>query len=268
MRAAALCVAASLLACGERAAPSLASASASAASSAALPDDDPPRVTVAFSESASIAIDGALNEPAWVSDAARLGPFVGVSTGRYTGSYQVQGDARLLWDESYLYVAFTVSDRKLTGGFPQDAVDPHLWERDTVEIMIDPAGDGDNKDYFEIQINPQGLVFDSFFEDYNAPRGGPSGPFGHETWSSQAERAVSVAGTLNDDSDRDEGYTVEARLPWSAFAPIVSGAPEEGDTWRMNFYAMENNGGVAWSPILGKGNFHKASRFGYVTFQR
>jgi hypothetical protein len=32
----------------------------------------------------------------------------------------------------------------------------------------------------------------------------------------------------------------------------------------MNFYAMKNNGGVAWSPILGQGNFHRASRFGVV----
>ena len=34
----------------------------------------------------------------------------------------------------------------------------------------------------------------------------------------------------------------------------------------MNFYAMENNGGTAWSPILGQGNFHKASalRQGHV----
>ena len=34
----------------------------------------------------------------------------------------------------------------------------------------------------------------------------------------------------------------------------------------MNFYAMKNNSGVAWSPILGQGNFHKASRFGRVTW--
>ena len=34
----------------------------------------------------------------------------------------------------------------------------------------------------------------------------------------------------------------------------------------MNFYAMENNGGTAWSPILGQGNFHKATRFGKVTW--
>jgi len=34
----------------------------------------------------------------------------------------------------------------------------------------------------------------------------------------------------------------------------------------MNFYAMENNGGTGWSPILGQGNFHRSSRFGRVTW--
>src|SRR5690606_7851456 len=36
--------------------------------------------------------------------------------------------------------------------------------------------------------------------------------------------------------------------------------------WRINFYAMQDNAGVAWSPIMGQGNFHKASRFGTVLF--
>ena len=135
-------------------------------------------------------------------------------------------------------------------------------------LMIDPKGDGDNKDYFEIQINPQNLVFDSHFDDYNLPKGGPNGPFGHEAWSSEVKSAVTVRGTLDDDSDTDSGYTVEARFPWSAFEGSAKVPPEDGDVWRMNFYAMENNGGVAWSPIYGKGNFHKASRFGRVTFKR
>ena len=145
---------------------------------------------------------------------------------------------------------------------------PMTWNHDTAEIMIDPAGDGDNKDYFEIQIGPQNLVFDSHFDDYNHPKAGPNGPFGHENWSSEVKSAVRVSGTIDDDSDRDVGYTIEARFPWSAFEKAAKVPPDEGDTWRMNFYAMENNGGVAWSPILGKGNFHKASRFGRVTFKR
>ncbi|HTN89340.1 MAG TPA: carbohydrate-binding family 9-like protein, partial [Sorangium sp.] len=214
---------------------------------------------------AAIAIDGRLDEPAWQA-AGRTGPFVNVGTGREDRSLPTQGEARLLWDEAFLYVGFDVSDGTITGGFPQGARDPHLWERDTVEVMIDPDGDGDNKDYYEIQISPQNLVFDSQFDDYNAPRGGASGPFGHQEWSAGLASAVELRGTIDDDSDEDRGYVVEAKIPWSSFAKARSAPPSPGDAWRMNFYAMQNNGGAAWSPILGQGNFHRARRFGRVRF--
>jgi hypothetical protein len=244
------------------------SKSSAPSASASSGSDDVPRIDAPFVSDAAMTIDGSLLDKGW-REAAHLGSFVGVSTGKPTERIHVQGSANIFWDESYLYVAFHVNDRKLRGGFPADAVDPHLWERDTIEIMIDPKGDGDNKDYFEIQIGPQNFVFDSFFDDYNKPKGGPNGPFGHEEWSSEVKSAVTVRGTLDDDSDTDSGYTVEARFPWSAFErAAVKLPPDDGDTWRMNFYAMENNGGVAWSPIYGKGNFHKASRFGRVTFKR
>ncbi|WP_437483925.1 carbohydrate-binding family 9-like protein [Sorangium sp. So ce1014] len=214
---------------------------------------------------AAVAIDGRLDEPAWQA-AARTGPFVNVGTGREDLSLPTQGEARLLWDDAFLYVGFDVSDGTITGGFPQDARDPHLWERDTVEVMIDPDGDGDNKDYYEIQISPQNLVFDSQFDDYNAPRGGASGPFGHQAWSAGLASAVVLRGTIDDDSDEDRGYVVEAKIPWRSFAKAKAAPPSPGDAWRMNFYAMQNNGGVAWSPILGEGNFHRARRFGRVRF--
>jgi hypothetical protein len=241
--------------------------SSAPAPSASQASDDVPSIDVPFIGDAAITIDGALTDKGW-GEAANLGNFVGVSTGKPTASNHVQGFAKLFWDESYLYVAISVEDAKIRGGFPNDAVDPHLWERDTAEIMIDPKGDGDNKDYFEIQIGPQNLVFDSRFDDYNKPKGGPNGPFGHEEWSSEVKSAVAIYGTLDDDSNTDVAYVVEARFPWSAFERAVKVPPDDGDSWRMNFYAMENNGGVAWSPILGKGNFHKASRFGRVTFVR
>lgn len=212
---------------------------------------------------ASITIDGVLSEPAWAA-AATTGPFVDVGSGSPNPRIPVQGSVRLLWDEHFLYVGFDVVDATLRGGFPADAKDPHLWERDTVEIMTDPDGDGDNKDYYEIQINPQNLVFDSQFDDYNRPNGGGRGPFGHEEWTAALESVVKLDGTLDDDGDKDKGYVVEAKIPWASFSKAKSAPPVKGSTWRMNFYAMQNNGGVAWSPILGMGNFHKASRFGRV----
>jgi hypothetical protein len=214
---------------------------------------------------ATLAIDGRLDEPAW-RGARSTGPFVDVGSGRESPALPTQGSARLLWDDQYLYVGFEVTDKKVHGGWPLDggAHEPHLWEKDTVEIMIDPDGDGDNKDYYEIQINPQGLVFDTQYDDYNSPNGNGRGPFGHEEWSSQLTRAVVVHGTLDDDRDEDQGYTVEAKIPWSSFTKAQHAPPLADSTWRMNFYAMKNNGGTAWSPILGMGNFHRASRFGRV----
>jgi hypothetical protein len=212
---------------------------------------------------ASIKLDGRLDDAPW-SSAPLCGPFVDVGSGRQNSELPTQGGARLLWDDHFLYVGFEVRDQKVRGGFPKDAKDPHLWERDTIEIMIDPDGDGDNRDYYEIQVNPQNLVFDTQYDDYNSPNGNGRGPFGHEEWSAGLTSAVEIHGTLDDDSDLDQGYTVEVKIPWASFTKAKASPPVSGARWRMNFYAMQNNGGVAWSPILGMGNFHRASRFGVV----
>jgi hypothetical protein len=212
---------------------------------------------------AAIKIDGRLDDAPWLS-APLSGPFVDVFSGREDPALPTQGSARLLWDDQHLYVGFEVRDQKVRGGFPKDAKDPHLWERDTIEIMIDPDGDGDNKDYYEVQVNPQNLVFDTQYDDYNTPNGNGKGPFGHEEWSAGLTSAVEVHGTLDDDSDVDQGYTVEMKIPWASFTKAKASPPAPGTSFRMNFYAMQNNGGVAWSPILGMGNFHRASRFGVV----
>jgi hypothetical protein len=173
-------------------------------------------------------------------------------------------------------VLIEVKDRDVLGFFTDKASQPKdwtvtgqpmTWNHDTAEIMIDPDGDGDNKDYYELQINPANRVFKSQFDAYNSPKVEPQGPFGHEDWDPKMKSAVRVMGTIDKPDDKDEGYTVEAAIPWAAF---VKGAktlpPKPGDSWRMNFYAMENNGGTGWSPILGQGNFHRATRFGRVTW--
>ncbi|HEY5376714.1 MAG TPA: carbohydrate-binding family 9-like protein [Polyangiaceae bacterium] len=214
-----------------------------------------------------IKLDGKLDEPAWQS-AATTGPLVDVGTGEVNKTSKVNGDVKVLWSEEGMYVGFSVADTDIIGGFKKDEKDPHLWTKDTVEIMVDPEGDGDNKDYYEIQINPQNLVFDSQFDDYNQPKVEPNGPFGHQEWSANLKSAVTLDGTLDKSDDEDRGYTVEAFIPWKSFSKAKKLPPELGSTWRINFYAMKNNGGVAWSPILGQGNFHRAPRFGRVEWMK
>jgi hypothetical protein len=212
----------------------------------------------------AVTVDGKLDEDAW-AHAATTGPLVNVGSGEPASLTEVTGRVKLLYDAQALYVGFDVIDEDLRGGFDPHAPDPHLWTKDTVELMIDPDGDGDNRDYYEIQVGPQNLVFDSQFDSYNQPRVEPNGPFGHQEWSSQLTSAVTLRGTLDDDKE-DEGYTVELSIPWSSFARAKRVPPAPTDSWRMNFYVVQNNAGAAWSPILGQGNFHKATRFGRVRF--
>ncbi|HYP87735.1 MAG TPA: carbohydrate-binding family 9-like protein [Polyangiaceae bacterium] len=211
-----------------------------------------------------IVIDGKLDDAGWQRSAS-TGSFVNVANGEASSADEVGANAKLTYDDQALYLGFEVFDEDLRGGFDPAQSDPHLWTKDTVEIMIDPDGDGDNLDYYEIQVGPQNLVFDSQFDAYNAPHGEPDGPFGHQEWSAKLSSAVTLRGSL-DDAREDEGYVVELSIPWSSFGKAKRVPPAIDDVWRMNFYAMQNNGGSAWSPILGQGNFHKASRFGRVHF--
>lgn len=214
---------------------------------------------------AKIKLDGKLDEPEWATSPI-TGPFVDVATGMPNTTFRVNGSAHVLWSDEGLYLGFEVKDPDVIGGFKKGDKDPHLWTKDCVEIMVDPDGDGDNKDYYEIQVNPQGLVFDSQFDDYNQPKKEPDGPFGHQDWSSNLKVGVSVDGTLDKADDQDKGYVVELMIPWKAFGKAKQSPPKPGDTWRINLYAVENNNAVAWSGILKQGNFHKATRFGRVLF--
>jgi len=214
----------------------------------------------------SLTMDGRLDESAW-QKTPKTRDFVHPGTGLALGpNAAVGGVVRLRYDQESLYFAFEARDRNVRGGFPADAVDPQLWTRDTVEIMLDPDGDGDNRDYYEIQINPQGLVFDSQFDAYNVPRVLPNGPFGHQDFDARIRRAVTILGTLDDPSNEDQGYIVEAALPWKCLTKAQAAPPPNGAEWRANFYVMKDNGGVSWSPILGQGNFHTAARFGRLRF--
>ena len=188
-------------------------------------------------------------------------------TGKANTTFPVNATAKITWDDTNLYVLYEVTEPEIVGYFtskdkqPKDwtvSGQPKLWTKDTVELMIDP--EGDNKDYYEIQINPQNKQFHTRYDSYNSPKTEPDGPFGHEDWNPKITSAVVVKGTLDakdakdkKPADKDQGYTVEAAIPWAAFDKVPNHPPKPFDTWRVNFYAMKNNSGVAWSPSSVRG---------------
>ena len=209
-------------------------------------------------------IDGVLDDAVWAS-ATTLGPLVEPGNGAPAPRSPVASFARLAWDDHALYLAFVVRDQQPSSPFARADVDPHVWGASSgIEAMLQPGDPGDNRDYYELQIDVNGAVFDSHFDDYNQPITGvgPARTYGHQDWSSQVTRAVHVVdGRL---------YAVEAALPWSALAAArVAVPPRPGDVWRLNLYAFRDGQrqAVAWSPLRGMGNFHRATRFGRIRFE-
>lgn len=219
-------------------------------------DDGPGTATIPRARG-DVEIDGRLDEDAW-KHALETGPFVDTLSG---GEANVRATGKLLWDDDALYVAVEVADPYLKSTF--EAADDHLWTEDAVELMIDPDADGRN--YFEIQVSPTGVVFDTRYDTRRQP-----GPFGHLGWTSGIVARTALSGTVNDD-EADEGWLAELRVPWTAFAHGDPPAerPEAGAIWGMNLYVMDarERGQLAagWSaPKVG--DFHVPARFVRVRF--
>lgn len=215
-------------------------------------------------------LDGVLDEAAW-KDAPTLGVFVNTLTGAAGG---VKTEAKLLWDDKNLYIAFENEDKDVWG--KMKGRDDKLWQEEAVEVMIDPNGDG--KSYVELQVSPHGTLFDTYlptyrkYEDSIDPKAKPF------SWNAKGLKAgVKVDGTIDQRDDQDKGWTVELAIPLSEINGLAKdgeGAakvpPSFGDTWRLNLFRLDvakdgKQEAVGWSPPL-VGDFHALNRFGEITF--
>jgi hypothetical protein len=185
--------------------------------------------------------------------------------GHAVSSSPVAAFARIAWDERGLSVGMVVRDGNAGSPFSRGDVDPHVWGASSgIELMLQPGDPGDNRDYYELQIDAHEAVFDSHFDDYNQPVTGNTKEtrvFGHQDWSSDVQRAVDIERRF---------WSVELSLPWATIKNArVAVPPKPGDVWRANFYSFRDGQrqALCWSPLRGEGNFHKTSRFGRLQFQ-
>jgi hypothetical protein len=198
-------------------------------------------------------IDGRIDDPVWAK--ARSVQLVNSFDGRKAS---LRTDARLLYDDQHLYVAFDCEDPDVWGTLMKR--DDPIYNEEVVEIFIDANGDG--RTYNEIEVSPNNTVFDAYF---------PARRQGMDTsWDSGVKTAVRVRGTINDPSDRDEGWSVEMAIPIQRLAEVPHIPPRRGDRWRFNLYRLEHLDrrtveGQAFSPLY-VGDFHHLPRFGWLIF--
>lgn len=205
-----------------------------------------------------ITIDGRLDEPAW---------FAAPSVGAFRFAWWKEGRreatvAKLLWDDENLYVAYICQDAHISA--ERKGHDTDVWNDDCVEVFAAPDATRPNA-YFNIEMNANGSVFDSYH-----PRG-PDSDY-HPNWNAEGLRiATRIHGTLNNDSDRDEYWTLEVAIPFKAYSRIATHTPpKSGDVWRLNLNRCGGKTNVQysqWAPGTEKEpQFHTPRDFGFVTF--
>ena len=250
----------------------------------------------AYRISSAPKIDGHLDEEIWltVSKSARFRDLI-------SGAETIHDTrAAVVWDDEYLYVGYWIEEPNLQASLTKR--DAKIYKDNDVELFI--AG----KDaYYEFEINSYGTIYEVFFiweESYKS--GGydkipelspdkqrkkrfngvgykthPRGPrIGFWTWDFPGlKSAVYCDGTINNDKDRDRGWTVELALPWSGMKALANGdnrtlPPEDQDIWRMDFSRFNqykeappanDAGGWAWSPH-GVWDSHVPECFTYIHF--
>jgi predicted esterase len=222
-----------------------------------VPAKDLPRYTAAKIDT-ELTIDGRLDEEAW-QQARKTTSFVDLVSGQPT-RYDTRSS--ILWDDEFLYIGFWLEEPNVDAEY-KDRDDPIYYDND-VEVFI--AG----KDaYYEFEINSYGTVYEGFFvwqEAYekggyasdpqlakdapnqqefdgvgftNHPRGKRIAFLGYDFPNFKS--AVHINGTLNDDSDVDQGWTVELAFPWKEMKWLAKGddrslPPKVGDQWRIDLF--------------------------------
>lgn len=205
--------------------------------------------------SMEVKVDGRLDDPAWKS-APDAGPFVDNRDGS-PSPYETQ--AKMLWDEEFLYFAFRCVDENIWA--TMERRDQHLWTEEVVEVFV--QADPRHPSYIELEVNPLGTLIDIFLLDIRKP-------LKYESWNSDRIRwAVTVDGTV-DGQAGDREWRCEIALPFEDVVTAPNIPPQPGDKWKLNLYRVEKRpqrAGLAWAPTL-KPDFHVPQRFGEIVFMK
>ncbi|MEO8426387.1 MAG: carbohydrate-binding family 9-like protein [Verrucomicrobiota bacterium] len=232
-----------------------------------------PKGYVCYRAAEPIRVDGKLDELSW-QKVPWSEPFVDIE-GDAKPLPPLRTRVKMLWDDLYFYFAAELEEPNLRGTLTnRDSV---IFHDNDFEIFIDP--NGDSHEYYEFEMNALNTVWDLLLKKPYKD----GGPAINEWDIAGLKTAVQVRGTLNDPSDKDQGWTLEVAFPWKALAEYAQRPtpPRDGEQWRVDFSRVEwrleieegkykRTEGVkennwVWSPT-GIIDMHRPEKWGYVQF--
>lgn len=220
----------------------------------------PPRVYDCYRAEGKIKLDGALDDEAW-QGAQWSEEFVDISGFEFPMPAQ-STRVKMLYDDENLYIGARLEEKNIVAKLSQR--DTIIYHDNDFEVFLDPDGDG--VQYFEIENNARGVIFDLLLDKPYRSGGNFFIP-----WDCQGlELKVAHVGTLNMTNDTDTAWTVEMAIPFKALTRNLRN-PRDFRVWRVNFSRVEwpvpgaREENWVWSPT-GRIDMHMPERWGYLNF--
>ncbi len=215
------------------------------------PNEDPPALPALMARrtNAPISVDGSLDEAAWTQ-----APFiVGFWSNDKKKSFAESG-IKALYDDRNLYLAVVCADRDIRSvkADAEDEMGINASRDDQIAIFIQP--DESKPLYYQMAFNMKGVQFDQRVS------GGDRDYDYHPQW----DNATQI---------KPKYWVTEVILPYKAFGltgppPCDAITKAQKQVWRINICRRVRNNLLkrsSWSWL--PGDWHDASRFGYLRFQ-
>jgi hypothetical protein len=165
-------------------------------------------------------------------------------------------DIATVWTPRYVYFAYRCKYTELNIYQDPDPVAEKwgLWDRDVVEVFLNPQPERVNH-YYEFEVSPNNLWVDLEINKDQTP-------FNDANWDSHFDHATHV-------DPAKHIWTAEIRIPVASM-----GAKEifPGAEWRLNLFRCDGPGDdqqrrfLSWSKITEGPSFHVPTRFGIIQF--
>lgn len=205
-----------------------------------------PRGYVCYRAGEPILIDGIDDENSW-KKATETEAFVDIS-GYNSPVPRYRTSAKMLWDDKYLYIFAKLEEPDVWANLRKH--DEIVFHDNDFEVFLDPRGEGHN--YFEIETNALGTIFDLALEK---PYRAPHRTFVQFQWNCPGLKlATHWDGKINDPNGKDKGWSVEMAIPREAIASEFDNYLKAGSWLRINFSRVE------WKYQLGKNGKYERKR--------
>ena len=171
-----------------------------------------------------------------------------------------EADTRVaaVWTVEYVYFAFRCKYTTLNVYEGEDPARERwkLWERDVVEVFVNPEPKRVNH-YYEFEVAPNNQWIDLEIDKDKTP-------FNDAQWDSHFDHATHI-------DAKNHVWTCEMRIPVAALGVRQMAAYTD---WRINFFRDDGPGDntrrhvMCWSPIPEGKTFHTPRRFGLIQFAK